>query len=263
MNSKSAFGCARASGFTLVELLVVIAIIGVLVALLLPAVQAAPEAARRSQCANNLKQLALAAHNYQTAMRTFPPNYCWNRVPGNKGGSWSLFARVLPYVEEGNIYNSIDFTLGYSNALLPDGSKLMTTRISLLMCASEPNDTARLDATGVVNSYPVNYGCNVGPWFVFDPVKNIGGPGAFFPNGALRPKDFTDGTTNTLMLAEVKAFTGLVRNTTTMMSSTPPENPADICAMGGTPKVGLRPNDNGGHVEWVDGKSFETGVTAT
>jgi len=253
----------RRTAFTLVELLVVIAIIGVLVALLLPAVQAAREAARRTQCTNNLKQIALAVHNYEGSRQLFPPSFCWNRVTGNKGGSWSAFTRILPYVEENNIYLNVDFTQAYSNALLPDGSKLMTARISMLMCGSEVNDTMRLDAMGAPVSYPVNYGWNLGPWLIFNPVNNTGGTGAFFPNSGLRGKDFSDGLSNTLMISEVKAFTGSFRTTTTPMSATPPVNPSDVCGFGGTAKVGPNPSDNGGHVEWVDGKTFETGVTTT
>lgn len=251
------------AAFTLVELLVVIAIVGVLVAMLLPAVQSAREAARRSQCTNNLKQIALATHNYESSMRRFPPNFCWNLVPGNKGGAWSGFARVLPYLEGSTIYQFIDFGQAYSNILMPDGTKLMTRRIPELICATEINDIVKVDASNLPASYPVNYAWNLGPWFVFDPVKNKGGSGAFYPNGALSPKSFTDGLSHTLMLSEVKAFTGLIRNTPTAMSATPPSQPGDICSLGGTAKVGPRPSDNGAHGEWVDGKSFETGFTTT
>lgn len=251
------------TGFTLVELLVVIAVVGTLVALLLPAIQSARESARRSQCTNNLRQIALATHNYESAVKRFPPNFCWNLVPGNKGGAWSGFARVLPYLEETTIYHFVDFNRAYSNALMPDGTKLMSRRIPELMCASELNDVAKLDASGVPSTHPVNYAWNVGPWFVFDPVKNTGGPGAFYPNCNLGPQSYTDGLAHTLMLAEVKAFTGLIRNTATAMSVTPPAQPSDICGLGGTAKVGPQPGDNGAHGEWVDGKSFETGFTTT
>jgi len=101
----------RRGVFTLVELLVVIAIIGVLVALLLPAVQAAREAARRTQCANNMKQLGLALHNYHDTMKWFPPGAVWETStpaddPRNRG---SMFIRILPFVEQQSLYNLFDF----------------------------------------------------------------------------------------------------------------------------------------------------------
>src|SRR5947207_299613 len=109
----------RRSAFTLVELLVVIAIIGVLVALLLPAVQAGREAARRSQCMNNLRQIGLALHTYHDTFRVFPPSYL--TVPGGSpsmgppdpengdaGPGWTALMLLLPQVEQGNLYNSFD-----------------------------------------------------------------------------------------------------------------------------------------------------------
>src|SRR6059058_5767896 len=98
--------------FTLIELLVVIAIIAVLIALLLPAVQAAREAARRAQCVNNLKQIALAMHNYHDTNLSFPPGSMVNdiKLPGGWGGSWWPWAaKILPQIEQGPLYNSINF----------------------------------------------------------------------------------------------------------------------------------------------------------
>ncbi len=108
-------------GFTLVELLVVIAIIGILVSLLLPAVQAAREAARRISCVNNLKQLGIAMHNYADANKVFPPSFCWNGTAGDVGGNWSAQARVLPFLEEVNLAEAIDFKRKYTDVMVEGG----------------------------------------------------------------------------------------------------------------------------------------------
>lgn len=252
------------SAFTLVEVLVVIAIIGVLVALLLPAVQAAREAARRMQCSNSLKQLALATHNYENSNRVFPPTFCWNKVSGDKGGNWSGLARLMPFVEELNLYKGINFKVGYNTVMFPTGSTtlLMTNRIAAFMCPSELNDTARLNASGVPDAYPVNYVFNEGPWLIYDWANNKGGPGAFHPNSRLGHKAYIDGTSKTLMMSEAKCFTPLYRDGGSN-SATIPTDPTSICGMGGTAKMGPTPNDNGGHVEWVDGKANHGGFTTT
>ncbi len=132
----------RLRGFTLVELLVVIAIIGILIALLLPAVQAAREAARRSQCVNNLKQIALAFHNYHDSFKTFPPGYVndtWSRnnLPRPL---WAWGALILPFVEQSGIYD----TLGVSRrqaAHIPTTDvaimELLAVRINVYLCPSD------------------------------------------------------------------------------------------------------------------------------
>ncbi len=114
-------------GFTLIELLVVIAIIGVLIALLLPAVQAAREAARRAQCTNNLKQIGLALHNYLSATGTFPPGTIGYRDNYTSCGSGTyedvrghtLFTMILPQMEQSTIYNAINFHYGAGYAMAP------------------------------------------------------------------------------------------------------------------------------------------------
>ncbi|MGE3316952.1 MAG: DUF1559 domain-containing protein, partial [Planctomycetaceae bacterium] len=109
----------RHRGFTLIELLVVMAIIAVLIALLLPAVQQAREAARRSQCKNNLKQLALALHNYHETFNTFPMN-CWLAIRATTGSIFnghSWMTQVLPFAEQGTLFNSINFNNGFDSTV--------------------------------------------------------------------------------------------------------------------------------------------------
>ena len=96
----------RTRGFTLVELLVVIAIIGILVALLLPAIQAAREAARRTQCTNNLKQINLGLNNYHDTFRIFPPG-AWNYANRGNGLAWTVF--ILPFLEQQTVYEEFEF----------------------------------------------------------------------------------------------------------------------------------------------------------
>ncbi len=117
--------------FTLVELLVVIAIIGILVALLLPAVQSARESASRMQCANNLKQIGLALLNYHDAMLVFPPG------TGGSGTSWSWSARILPYIESQNIHKQIDFSYNY-NEVHRINNLAMKTFVDVYICPSAP-----------------------------------------------------------------------------------------------------------------------------
>ena len=114
-------------GFTLVELLVVIAIIGVLVSLLLPAVQAAREAARRTQCSNNLKQIGIAVHNYHDTTSSLPPGQ-----PAGIGGS-SAFAAILPFMEQNNLYDKYDFTKPHTDAV---NAAVVAQKIKAFMCPS-------------------------------------------------------------------------------------------------------------------------------
>ncbi|MFM8475111.1 MAG: DUF1559 domain-containing protein, partial [Planctomycetaceae bacterium] len=109
-----AVACRFRRAFTLIELLVVIAIIAILVALLLPAVQQAREAARRTQCKNNLKQIALALHNYHDVHSTFPPANVvrFDPVDGPYGDGWTWHARILPFLEQTNLYQRVSDVMG-------------------------------------------------------------------------------------------------------------------------------------------------------
>ena len=158
-------------GFTLVELLVVIAIIGILVGLLLPAVQAAREAARRMSCSNNMKQVVLAVHNYESAMKQIPA--AWSK-PAMTGDGWSLQARILPYLESLALDNAVDFSAGYGAATLSvDGvsSPVSSFRVPTYLCPSEILDEQRYGDDGPEH-YPLNYAYNAGTWFVHDAVES-------------------------------------------------------------------------------------------
>ena len=239
---------SRRLGFTLIELLVVIAIIAILIALLLPAVQQAREAARRTQCKNNLKQMGLALHNYHDVYRVFPPGGTYRAGATNPAG-WSLQARVLPFIEQANLTGLIDFSYGYG--LQP---QVTQTRVSVFLCPSEVRDEVYVD--GALNYWPCNYAANYGSWMVWNPATNQFGSGAFGPNARTSMRDFTDGTSNTLAMSEVKASQYYLRDSGPSTVVNPPIDPSAIAALGGTLK-------SSGHNEWVDGRSNQTAFTTT
>jgi prepilin-type N-terminal cleavage/methylation domain-containing protein/prepilin-type processing-associated H-X9-DG protein len=178
--------------FTLVELLVVIAIIGVLVALLLPAVQSAREAARRMQCGNHLKQLGLAAHNYHSVHSSFPPG---RTLPNH---SWSAHARLLPYIEQGNAYLLVDFKQSPT-------AKAAKMHFSIFRCPSDASDRMTGGEPGHQKGWGrVNYkgcaGSDTGQWLGVN--KGEQNDGIFRTNHYTTIADLRDGTSHTAIFAE-------------------------------------------------------------
>ena len=233
-------------GFTLIELLVVIAIIAVLIALLLPAVQQAREAARRIQCKNNLKQLGLALHNYHDTFSVLPPGGTYFLSVMQPAG-WSMQARLLPFLDQASLQNLINFSQPYSAQ-----PAVTSTRLGVLMCPSETNSQAYPD--NGLTYWPCNYAANYGLWFVWNPTNNQMGAGAFGPNSSTGTRDFTDGTSNSLAMSEVKAWQYYLRD----VGGTPamPSSPSDVSSLGGALK-------NSGHNEWVDSRANQTAFTTT
>ena len=245
----------KKQGFTLIELLVVIAIIGILVALLLPAVQAAREAARRMSCGNNLKQMGLALHNYHDTYQAFPPAGLY--PIGATGKDWSAQARLLPYIEQGNLQDLINWGLPYDQQ-----GNVARMKVSVFLCPSEINNRMRSDpqpSDASFSHYPINYGINLGTWFIYNPTNRQAGNGLVCPNQPTSMASILDGTSNTLAFAEVKAFTPYFRDGGNPggVGAPPPASPAAIAGMGGSFKT------DSGHTEWVDARVHQTGVTAT
>ena len=202
---------ARRFGFTLVELLVVIAIIGILIALLLPAVQAAREAARRSQCSNNLKQIALGVHNYMDTHKTFPPgvvdtdpvlNTGTGEAENRNGLAWSTL--ILPFIEQGPLYDQIktetlncgrNWARDYSGA-----SDMIPAAEEVIAAYNCPSDTMK----GVNNKRQfqgtspgkTNYLANSGSSAPMDKL------GVFWANSEIEFRDIRDGTSNTALAVE-------------------------------------------------------------
>ena len=196
----------KRNAFTLIELLVVIAIIGVLVGLLLPAVQKIREAAARSQCQNNLKQIALAMHNYESVHSRFPPAFRGDGVPIAYFASWSPLAELNPFLEQTAIYNRMDLTLQTYESTIPfnitaPNQFAVQQTIKLFLCPSDRMQPVTAGpAYGVPVLGPTNYAfCN-------GTGTNGGSPwdadGAFVAKRPMRLADLADGTSNTVMLSE-------------------------------------------------------------
>ena len=242
----------------MVELLVVIAIIGVLIGMLLPAVQTVREAARRTSCLNNVRQIVLATQGYEAAFKKFPPSFeieAGTILTGNNG-SWSIHGRLLPFIEQANAYKLVDLDQAW-DAQTETG--VPTLRIPLYQCASEINDTVRIK-NGQPFVYPQNYGFNFGSWLVYDPVAGRRGDGPFYVNSKTRFGSIKDGSSNTLCVGEVKAFTSYIRNTPDP-GETIPTDPNAFNGYQGQQKLGTDLHQNTGHTEWSDGRVHHSGIT--
>ncbi len=207
----------RRFAFTLVELLVVIAIIGVLVSLLLPAVQSAREAARRTQCINNLRQLCLGLLNYEAALGSFPMGFEYPAGVNpatlvNMGPNWAV--RVLPYIEEQGLFDQFDLTSYVSDAV---NQQPRSARLSVMLCPSDTFNSQSMIIQPQKTWGRGNYAANGGngPLLIRSP-DGIYGPdspgwkdrrrrGVIGPNVAARLRGVTDGTTKSILLAEVRA----------------------------------------------------------
>lgn len=179
------------NAFTLIEALVVLVIIGLLVALTVPAVQSARESARRMECSARLAQLGRALHNFEEAHRSFPATYRGFSAPQGGYEQFSGFVHLLPYVDQANIYNQLNFAMGgfFSAERYPRG--IADHPVPVYVCPSDAG----------------NLGCNFrfctgATAYDYEPSSTFGGDGAFTAFDVRKPSDFTDGMSNTIGMSE-------------------------------------------------------------
>lgn len=262
-NSLKSYNRKKTSGFTLIELIVVIAIIAVLVTLLLPAVQSAREAARRIKCNNNLKQIGLAIHNYESLVGTLPPAL----VVQGQGTTvtWSngygAYARILPLMEQGVLYSSINFTLDMQ---MPPNLTAASVVIDYLVCPSEVRGQSRQLTSG---QYGIaTYGFVEGDWFVWGGLgSSLRNRSAFGPNMARRWSEFTDGTSNTMLMSEGKAFMTYYRDCPTLLNVNNPYviPPPDADPYTIVPEYlgGCKLRVDEGRTQWFESGVHHNGIT--
>jgi prepilin-type N-terminal cleavage/methylation domain-containing protein len=231
------------AAFTLIELMVVIAIIAILISLLLPAVQSAREAARRTVCRNNLKQLGIALHNYHDAFSMLPPlissfgsTESYDPEFGTNSDGFSVQARLLPFIEQQNLQKLLDFTqpgfFGAYNNETPN--PLFVSAFSLplevMLCPSDPTPTQINGYEGYVygcNSYMISTGSGTGVNY----DDRLATDGVFYGNSSVRFRDVTDGLTNTIFMSESIRSTG---SDVTLTAGTAPPFPYQKTLNGST-----------------------------
>ena len=267
MRNRSSILRAR-RGFTLVELLVVIAIIGILVGLLLPAVQAAREAARRMSCGSNIRQVALALQNYESAYKRFPMsvNYGTGRGPQYAHAyhhTW--LASILPQMEQGPLFNQVNYGLRVW------GQPIVGTRVANLLCPSDANTEKVFTQHQIAStSYAGSQGFHwwpdavVGPWAPWQGLgfaNNGDMSGLFAPTRRNGVKDITDGLSNTLVIAETDSAGfggGPFMTTATGKRRAPFTDGVFRAAFVGLALAGWGTNEGGTNRAWeVDGSGYK------
>ncbi|QDT65427.1 DUF1559 domain-containing protein [Calycomorphotria hydatis] len=237
---------SRSRGFTLIELLVVIAIIAILIALLLPAVQQAREAARRSQCQNNLKQIGLALHNYHDLHRRFPIGNLYRDTASPWGTSrTTALVRILPMMEQSALYKDVNWNAGVSSST---NNTVRNTDLPMYRCPSDPGSRAETGSEFAPTSYVLCYGTSVNETggggdgsdaaslpcpntFWCEIVHNDNTQvGIFSSNSHTRFRDVTDGLSNTMAVSECLVG-GLVLGD----SNEIPNGELTTCIVTGTP----------------------------
>jgi prepilin-type N-terminal cleavage/methylation domain-containing protein len=199
----------RRNGFTLIELLVVIAIIAVLIALLLPAVQQAREAARRTQCKNNLKQIGLALHTYHDTFSALPPGAI-QVFETNAQNESTWISMILPYIDQGPLYNRANFSSCFGCVGAPGNPayEIVSPSLPGMSCPSDPNSNQLAAGAYRRGNYVANSG--IGPLHSVsnpdDPTRTA--PGPFTMNSKRNFRDFLDGTSNTALVSELLNSTG-------------------------------------------------------
>jgi prepilin-type N-terminal cleavage/methylation domain-containing protein/prepilin-type processing-associated H-X9-DG protein len=240
-------------GFTLVELLVVIAIIGILIALMLPAIQASREAARRTECLNNLTQLGVGVHQYEMAHGVYPAGTIDKKGPIQnvaKGDHRNWIIQLLPYIEEGNAYRHIDQSVGVYD---PKNAPVRAITIAMLVCPDE--SASPLPTVGSSNYAGVHHDVEA-------PI-DVNNNGVFFLNSHLRYDDITDGPSHTLFIGEkvldsydlgwMSGTRATLRNTGSALNSSLPALP---------PWAVPQPADDGAEAVAADAKPAGDGKEA-
>lgn len=251
--------------FTLIELLVVIAVIGVLIALLLPAIQQAREAARRAQCSGHLKQMGVAIQNYSDALGTLPPaNFAKRKADGSISFiGWSVHARLLPFLEADNKFETFNLNVPYDD---PVNTTATSSPTSIFLCPSDPMADRHRNTEGHANT---TYGVNRGDWYVWGGMNPLVAlpRSPFFTNSSVRIRHITDGLTQTVFVAEVKARFPYIRDCHSLLFK--PINSTPAPAPDADPSTVTQYRDcsgasfkvDSGHSEWQDGHVHQTGFT--
>jgi len=258
----------RRTGFTLIELLVVLSIIAILIALLLPAVQSARASARRIHCASNLKQIGIAVHNYESSWGALPPPSLLvietRNIPVADG--WSALARMLPLLEQTNLFNAINFSFGYDRSA---NLTVSTTAVGAFSCPSEPNhptwSAALGSSSGLDSGATTNYAVSMGDWFVWGGFGLPSNRSAFAPNRIRRLAEFTDGLGVTLLAGEVKSMQYQLTECGGQLVRMSPANVPGTDVPSDRRSIVRDENacapSRRGHGRWVAGGVAETGFT--
>jgi len=254
---------ATKTGFSLIELMVVVTILGLMMALLLPALQSAREAARRIQCTSNLKQLGLGLQQYETNYGVFPPSMV---LSGNGNtttwvGGWSVNGRILSFMEQNTLFNAVNF---FTNQTSPLNLTVTGLSIGVFVCPSEVNPQSYDASFG--SSAVSTVGWCMGDWYVWGGFGALPNRTAFGPNLSRRAADFRDGLSSTLMASEVRSHQFDQTNCAVLASMNSPSAPLspDVPPTAVTPQVGSDGTcilSAAGHVSWADGSVAQSGMT--